>query len=432
MIIVGQNIRAHPRRSELIEEVHARPFEPMIAPEQGSHIAMIIDGTDEKTIFAHLSDLCHHHGVKAPEFGSKFYSVDLGPYRIRWEYHSEFCTYTFITNKNYENPFSNPVIDMVPEDWISELPGEIIAAVHFAIDPKEENARNQENLSALFNGNQIIGALVSGGAAMVWSDLRIHEDGFSRILIHDQNLSALQAGRLVQRILEINSYRLLALLSLPLAREEAPHIQQMEVALGEITKRLVNETSSTDAKGLLDELSKLASGLEEVGARTSYRFSATQAYFDIVNSRLEEIRQERIQGIQTFSEFLERRLVPAVNFCFSTEMRLESLAERMSRVGSLLRTRVEVQIEEQNRDLLTSMNRRAKMQFRLQRLVEGLSIVAVSYYLTGLIKYGLEAISAAGFAINVPIVSGISIPIVVIGVATVLYRARQNVENSND
>lgn len=428
MTRIGKSIRAHPMRLELMQEIHARPYESIEAPEYGSHLAMVIGENQTEDVLTHLSKLFEHFDSQPPDAGTKFYSGSLGPFRLRWEQHTEFCTYTFFCRENSKHPFSDPIIKIIPDKWFKELPGEAIAAVHFAIESDETPEKNFQELSALFDGNPIIGALVSGDAARVWSDLRIHEDGFSRILVRDHSLSPLQGGRLLQRLLEINCYRLLALLALPLAREDTPHIHRMELALKKVTEKLSQNASSSEAKGLLDELSGLASELEEIGARTSYRFSATQAYFDIVQSRLQEIRQKRIQGLQTFSEFLERRLVPGVNYCFSTRDRLDNLSERMSRVGSLIRARVEVQIEEQNRDLLASMNHRAKMQFRLQRIVEGLSVVAITYYLLGLIKYGLEGIAATGSPINTHISAGIILPIILILVWLALYRARRSVE----
>ena len=432
MAYIGDHIRAHPQRAELVQEMHARPFEPLSAPERGSHVAMMVGESEDVEPAEHLAELCKRYGAPVPISSTKFYSQSLGPFRIRWEQHTEFCTYTFVRHGISREPFNHPILELVPSDWLQTLPGEALAAVHFALEPQTTAERSPDELSLLFGGNPVIGARVSGGAARTWSDLRIHDDGFSRVLIRDHSLSKLQAGRLVQRVLEINTYRLLALLSLPLAREASPRIHRMDLALGQITERLADAPSGTE-KQLLDQLSRLASEAEKVGARTSYRFSATRAYFDIVQARLDEIRQQRIQGLQTFSEFLERRLVPAVNYSFSTRERLDGLSERMSRLGGLLRARVEVQIEEQNRDLLASMDRRAQMQFRLQYLVEGVSVVAITYYLLGLVRYGLDGVNAGiGIAIDTVLATGVALPLVLGLVWLGLRRARRAVESDRD
>jgi uncharacterized membrane-anchored protein len=221
---------------------------------------------------------------------------------------------------------------------------------------------------------------------------------------------------LVQRILEINSYRLLALLALPLARDLSPRIREVDAALAKITQTLA-DTNPTAGEGsgqrvLLEDLSRLASEIEKIGGLTSYRFSAAEAYRDIVRRRLGELRQERIKGLQTFSEFLDRRLAPAMNSVRSTAERIESLSGRLSRVGSLIRARVEVQIEEQNRDLLASLDRRAQIQFRLQRIVEGLSVVAITYYMASMVKFVLTALAEVEVPVSATLGTGISVPVI--------------------
>lgn len=417
-------VRAHPLRDELVLEVHARPFEAMAAPERGSHLAIITEPGDEQEVADHIAELCRRYGAPVPAAGAKFYSQDLGPFRLRWEQHTEFAALTFLRHGPFRQPFADPVIGLVPQDWLDGLPGATLAAVHFALEAKDAAERTPEELSLVFGGNPLIGCDVSGDAARAWSDLHTHGDGFSRILVRDRTLSPLQSGRLVQRLLEINAYRLLALMSLPLAHEVSPRIRAADLALAQLTARLAAEPSGLE-KALLDQLSGLASELEKIGAKTSTRFAGTRAYFDIVLARLTQIRQQRIQGLQTFSEFLERRMVPAVNYCNATEGRLNDLSGRMQRVGGLVRARVEVQIQEQNRDLLESMDRRARLQFRLQRVVEGLSVVAITYYVLGLVAYGMHGLVAAGVNINPDIATGVALPVVAWLVWFILHRARK-------
>ena len=419
-----QSIRAHPLREEPMLEVHARPFEPLSAPERGSHLAVMTDSIDEAVVLDHLALLCARYGAPVPPPGAKFYSQDLGPFRMRWEQHTEFATYTFLRHGPFKEPFVDPVITLVPFDWLNDLPGETLAAVHFALEPKDAPERDNEELLLLFGGNPVVGADVTGGAARAWSDLRSHNDGFSRILLRDRSLRTLQAGRLVQRLLEINAYRLLTLLSLPLAREVSPRIRKVEAACVALTAKIADGPLGQE-KALLDDLSDLASEIEQIGAMTGSRFAGTRAYFEIVQARLGEIRQQRIQGFQTFSEFLERRMVPAVSFVNATAERLSELSERIQRVGGLVRTQVEVQIEVQNRDLLASMDKRARLQFRLQRVVESLSVVAITYYVLGLFNYGLHGLTGFGLHLNEALVSGIALPVIVAAVWLILHRARR-------
>ena len=99
------------------------------------------------------------------------------------------------------------------------------------------------------------------------------------------------------------------------------------------------------------------------------------------------IGERKVEGLPTWSSFLARRMAPAMRTCATTEERQTNLSEKLARAANLLRTRVDVELERQNRDLLKSMNERTRLQLRLQTTVEGLSVAAVSYYVVGLFGY---------------------------------------------
>ncbi|MCW8952323.1 MAG: DUF3422 domain-containing protein, partial [Rhodospirillales bacterium] len=409
----------HPFRAVLALELHARPYEPLHAPERLSHIAYVTGETGTGRNHAHLARLCERFGARMPSDDANHFSADMGGFRVRWERHTEFCTYTFFRNEPFGHPFSETAINLVPNDWLADLPGEVLAAAHLAVETAETPVRSIQDLSRLFAGNTVIGSAIAGGAGMAWTDLQVHEDQFSRILVQTGTMNPRQTGRHAQRILEINAYRAMALLALPLAREASPRLQTADRRLADIAARLAQKEGDAKKaepdKAMLDQLSALAADIEEVEAATAYRFGATKAYYGIVQQRLEELRQERITGLQTFSEFLERRMEPAMATCDHTKQRQRDLAERAARLTSLLRARVEVELEEQNRGLLESMNRRALLQLRLQQTVEGLSVVAISYYLVSLVTYALKGMKSAGipFAPDPDIGTGIALPLVI-------------------
>jgi uncharacterized membrane-anchored protein len=163
---------------------------------------------------------------------------------------------------------------------------------------------------------------------------------------------------------------------------------------------------------LLDELMKLSSEIEDVAAATTYRFSAARAYYALVLRRVEELREQRVEGLQTLSEFVDRRLAPAMRTCEAVSERLETLSRRVSRASQLLRARVEIQLEAQNRDLLESMNRRAHLQLRLQQTVEGLSVAAITYYLASLVGYLAKGAKAVGLPVDSDLATAAAIPLV--------------------
>jgi uncharacterized membrane-anchored protein len=282
-----------------------------------------------------------------------------------------------------------------------------------------------------FAGNVAIGASIAGGAATALTDFRIHGDGFGRLLVRDRGMTPRQAGRMVQRLLEIDTYRVMALLAFPMARQLAPFLTRSERELAQITTGLVSANEKDEA-ALLERLTRLAAEIESRESESHYRFSAAAAYHDLVRQRITELREERITGLQTFREFTERRLAPAMNTCRAVAARLESLSQRMARATQLLSTRVDLTRERQNQAVLESMNRRAKLQLRLQQTVEGLSVAAVTYYVVGLVGYAAKSAKSLGLRIDPDIAIGVSIPVVALAAALTIRRIRRRIGEKSE
>ncbi len=418
-------IDEHPLRQTLAEEIRARPYEHLCPPVTISHIAGLSGEGKAKQDRAHAAKLFTRYGAKPPPDDSTHFSAELGDFRFTWERHTEFSSYTFYCRPRSETPFEIPAIELVPKDWLAATPGKVLAAVHLTIEPRSGPERPFDELAALFNHNTIAGSRVLGGQARLWTDLRIYEDGFTRVLIRDDGLNERQTGRLAQRMLEISTYRIMAMLAFPLARKAGPKIAADERTLSDITNRLAKIDDMEGERNLLQRLSALAAETEAISAAANYRFSATRAYYDLLQRRINELREDRIEGLQPPGQFLYRRLTPAMKTCESVAERQEVLSKRIARTGDLLRTRVDVALEENNRDLLQSMNKRAKVQLRLQETVEGLSLVAISYYLLGLISHFAKGAEELGLDINPEIASAIALPFVVAAVWFGVRRMRR-------
>ena len=406
----GPRFVDHPLRSALLEEVHARPFAALEPPEHASHLALISDEHGAAVDFAHLVRLCQLYGVPPPPEGSRHFRCDFGTFRLKWERHTEFCTYTFFRHSPFEQPFSIPAISIVPREWLEALPGNRLVAVHVAVEPRNGPPWSASDLAAIFRSETLSGSRVFGGAALAWTDFAVHEDGFGRILIRDIGLDRFEAGRLVQRLLEIETYRTMALIALPLVQAHSAKISLVEEETAKIARCMNEITGLDDTRALLTRLSRLAADVEGITSFLSYRFDATRAYFALVRRRVERLREERLERLQTIEEFMERRLAPAMQTCETAARRLESLSRRLARASDLLRTQVDVALQEQNRDLLLSMDRRARLQSRLQRILEVISIVALTYYLAVLLTIVLTAVKTAGVPLNVELVTGAAIP----------------------
>lgn len=402
------------QREELHSELNAIAHELHAIPSQISHIVLLSDRQCVDQERALIRELCDQYNVTAPKNHDNEFSIQLSGLQFRWERHTEYSTYAVYKSGAFETPFEHPPIRSLPRKWLASLPGEILVATHVALDDRMRPKRSLSELAQLFSSNTVIGSKVAGGSAAVWSDNQIHADGFGRILIHDENLRSRQIGRLVQRLLEIETYRMLAMLPLPMTRQMIPQLARADQRLAKIISGNTELNSIEDEQRLLDELTRLAAEIESLSAKTSHRFNASRAYYDIVKLRITELREGRIEGLQMLQEFMIQRLSSAMGTCELVHSKLENLSLHVARASELLRTRVDISMEAQIRDLLKSMDSRAHVQLRLQETVEGLSVVVLSYYLVGLIGYALKAFKAAGQAINVELWTGIAIPIVVV------------------
>lgn len=420
-------LQSHEQRKLLNDEVHARPPVPVRSPSRITSITVNFgdDEQSQKDAILHLTELI---GLPAPLPNQVHYVGMAGDLSVHWSLHTEFARYTFIVTGEFSDPFDRTALDRIPPDWIGSLPGKVLVALHAALLPAAREAETADISTLWFGGNELIGAEIGESNGLAYTDLRLHPDaklpeGFSRYVIIDRNMGANQTGRMLQRLFEIETYRFLTLLALPIAKKQMRDLDLLGTELRQMTER-IGAPEESDA-ALLAELTELATKVEQMIAESQYRFSAANAYYQLVASRIAELRERRIPGMQPFQEFMERRLTPAINTCATVVRRQDRMATRLQRTTALLRTRVEVQHEEQNRALLASMDRRAALQLRLQETVEGLSVGVLTYYAIGLISYASKALKAAGIHLDSELVPGLAIPVVAGVVWLGVKRAKQ-------
>ena len=414
-----------PDRFLAANEVHARPYEPLDIPVRGSYLAIQVETEARERERAHLRALCERFGCAPPGEDLTQFSVPFGEFQLKWERHGEFSTYIVLVPGLPTRPFAEPAIDYLPPDWLAAIPGHVIVATHAQVMQAPEKPDDPVMLQDYFGSAAVVGAAIGEGAGFAYTDFKIQHDGFVRFLMLSCAFTDYQAGRMMQRLFEIEAYRVLALLALPIARRESPRVVEIERSLATLTQEMANEDRGDET--LLGELTQLAARVESAIASSQYRFGASRAYYALVNARISELRERRIPGLQTIEEFMARRLSPAMATCTSLSRRLQELSERVARASSLLSTRVSIAREKQNQALLASMDRRARLQLRLQQTVEGLSVVAISYYVVGLIAYVAKGVEAAGGGIDAAIATAVAIPVVGFAVAMTVRWVRRRI-----
>lgn len=413
----------HPQRIELSNEVHARPPHPIKTPATVSCLAMKTERPFHNDDRAYIDKLAAMFDQAPPAAGKKYHTVQMATGTLIWEHHTEFIRYTVIDE--HAKRGESTALSALPEDWLAEMPGELISAVHLNIAKPQSLDGMVAEAKQEIASDSIIGAEVAGGLGLVATDFRLQADGFSRFLILDNELSPTHLGRTVQRLLDLETYRVMALLALPMAQDLILKLSRWEFALSQITSEMSDPESDVDTD-LLERLTSLQAGIELSYAQNQFRFGAASAYYALVQRRTAELREHRVKDMQTFAEFIERRLAPAMRTCNSVENRMRALSERVDRATQLLSTKVNISLEQQNQSLMESMDRRAALQLRLQQTVEGLSIAAISYYLIGIVNYMAKGARSFIPSLNVELVTGLSVPFVLGVTALSVWRMRKH------
>jgi len=410
-------LKQHAQRVALHNEIHARPPEAMDAPLSLSHVVMVCDASQRDASWAHMAALARDHHLPEPVAGSTHVRMDMGPYRVRWELHTEFVTWTFMRRLNtdqFGEREPETALDAVPQRWFAALPGECLANLHLWVLPSAAFESVSLVKHVLYE-ETLVASTVADGFAEVYTDFAVHADGFSRMVLLAGTMAPRRLGRLVQCLLEIETYRMAALLGLPAAREASMVLASAERELAELAHSIRSATRD-DEPLLLDRLTRLAGEVESQHAATHSRFSASAAYFELLDKRIADIAESRLAGMQTIGEFMDRRLTPARSTCAWSARRQDALSQRVSRISNLLRTRVEIEQQQSSQALLATMNSRQDLQLKMQSTVEGLSVAAISYYIVGLVSYLAKGAQYWGWPFSAEITAAVAIPVVVGGV----------------
>jgi len=375
----------HPLRATLSDLMHARAL-PIFASPVVVRSWVYLVGDDERSAEREWIDsLPGEHGAE----GWTLHDIGTTGGMI-WERHGEFSTYLHFTTavnlaaeRRGALGFGQLHDDVFP--WLAEAPGQVFRSVEIAVLrhlPKTEQLNDKIDLS------QAVCCDVFDGAARIWSDFRLHDSGSGRIYVQDKGLKNDELSRLLQGLIEIGQYRKLALLGFPVARELMSWLKDAEATLATVTADMAGQTASQEQ--ILERLMALSAEVEVRVNAVRYRQGATEAYAQLTEDRLASLRESRVDGFSTMHEFIERRLHPAMRTCQAASRRLDDISTRIGRVSDLLRARISISLEVQNQNLLRNMDMRSKLQMKLQALVEGLSVFAVSYYIFNLVKYVME------------------------------------------
>ena len=424
------SIKDHPLRYALNSELHARPFPSLGAPHVAAYLAVRPPGDaatrDRSVDLEHLSALLKHYGAPLPAENATHYYGPMGKFALKWEQHTEFVTYTVFSDQISDRPFDPAEFDVFPADWRAGLNAERITSILLRlVERPDNNAQIADALRDWFVPESLAVANVLDDAATVACDFRIDSAGHMRVAIFaGPQTGERRLGRIVQRMCEIETYKSMSMLGFAKVRDFGGQLNDLDRELTNLMAAM--RASDAMAEDTLHKLLDISVQLETLSAQTSYRLGATEAYQAIVTQRISALRETRFMSRQGFDEFMMRRYEPAMRTVKSSEMRLQSMSARAIRASELLRTRVDVERSAQNQEILASMDRRSDLQLRLQHTVEGLSVVAISYYAVSLASYALYPL-AEPFGISKGILTAVAVPVVVLVVWWMLGRLRSKI-----
>ena len=428
----------HPLRTVLHEEVHARPPVALWPRDRILNQAFLLKGTDRQQQLDWINAISQQTKQTIdPNHGQTFRIIELrtAPQRIiiKWELHGEFSSISAIVQQKdliAEAPIkTRPAI----ENEVNELLGKLsikpmheagglrISAIDIAFEDRALFSAADE-VAHLFSGNTLIGStILTNQKAQLWTDLQIDQDGYISYLVPHAGMGSRQAGRVARRITEVEIYRMASMLAFPVAKSLSGPLRNAEAELSELSKQMSTAqgqeavTPHQDGE-FLEIISTLASKIEEWISEHGLRFTAAEAYSQLAAKNLKELTEAPLPGVQTLSEFMERRFTPAMSTCLWTQRRLRELSDRLSRTTLILRTRIEFVNERQTQELLASMDRRAKIQLRLQATVEGVSVLVLTYYAVSLIIYMAKGVKELGLMVPAELIGGASAPIIAYGI----------------
>ena len=417
------------------DELHARPYIKLSNNLRVFHFAYLIKENDDKKSWTYLDNFLGKINFQnLPKEASKYWVAEGKDLIIRYECHTEFISLTLIypnkiENKNKNKPklFDENFLRLLPTDFLKKFPGEHFLSSWIEMVPSKHIFKPID-IEGFFYHDNFAGSNVAEDGANVFMSFKSDRtnflgSGFRRVFIQNKNLRTRRTGRLLQRLVELETYQVLSLLGLPQVRQESLNLINLEKQITEITKSVSRTTKKNlDKKSItypdyqkdLNELSYVVAKIEEIDSSTNYRLSATAAYYKLVEQRITDLREDRLESFQTNNEFLSRRLQPAIRTSEAFSRRLESLATRAQRADNLVRTQIEMGVQIQNKDLLESMELRARAQLRLQETVESLSIVAITYYIVGLLSTLVDPISFDNFLISKSVFLALCVPIILV------------------
>lgn len=380
------------------------------------------------------------HGAKVAPNGDRLL--------VTWEAHTEYYSYQVwhipddklkplefgpLTFPNYAMPLSPLGIEVNALD--------ILVLPHTSLSVEE--------VKNTMPGPQVYGSRIFGQDISVMTTFTHDEYHRERYLIMCPSFDVLltQLARTIDTLVAIENYTHLILLPLQAFAQSVDQVHQYEqrhlYQRGVITTEIGGSTPDK-LQHWLTVLTQDFMKVSRLAESMRFKLSASVPYERIIRSNLALLQEQGIDGCRKISEYVDGKTIGVADGYQQLIKRINALVNDFQGSIAVIRTKVELQLQDQNLalqdqnlQLLRSVDKTTRSQAILQHTVEGLSVIVISYYLSGLGSYVFKAmehlgwISSASFASGafVPITLGISFLLIFLG-RKIIYK--RFVQDSRD
>lgn len=407
----------HEDRQAAIDEVHARPALEIIAPATVLHIAFTCDQEEIEQLFSTIAG-------EEKSTNRRHAITRIGNIDVKIERHTEFTTCTFVAN----NTEDQAELVTTYREIFRPQSVRVLSKCKVALVTSIKDLAKQNSF-----GKRIYGGTMRGDM-LVQSTLEVDDENSITYAVMAKDKGPYELGRRIQRLFEVETYRIVALIGLPVARRMSGKLTELENELNTLISKLETDAQSDELpdKELFSQLSSLSGRVDNLRSESRFRFSASNAYFDIVDARMISLEETEHSDLQTISGFLRSRLEPARATIQSVERRQNTLTEDISRALTLLRTRIDIDMAEGNQALLKSLDGRYRQQLLISQAVEGLSSIAITYYAVGLLSYFLKAFEKSGqLPLSYTTILAFAVPVILFSVWFAIRRLRIKLHKSD-
>jgi uncharacterized membrane-anchored protein len=221
---------------------------------------------------------------------------------------------------------------------------------------------------------------------------------------------------IVDAIVRIETYYHLLLMQKPLfsaAIDQAYKFEQVHLKQREIITGHIGHADSLTLQRWLNGLTQDLLKTTRLSGKLHFELSASVPYDKIVHRTLAALDERPLPLYRPMSDYILSGVTGVAEGYQQLLKRIDTLRSGFEGIISIIRARVDLMLQSQNLTLLVSVDKTTKSQAILQHTVEGLSVIVIAYYLSGLMGYIFKGLQEMGWLRNAHIASALFVPLAI-------------------